>query len=105
MLALAGRDRILHVWDLVTGADMASFKGPSSRTNAIAFAGDNKRLASGATDTTALIWDLEKLKAPAPLAIAGTPEESWQALAGSDGPKAFQAICALAAAPKKLSPF
>jgi WD40 repeat protein len=103
MTALAGeQDRTVRVWDVITGKELASFKGHTAPINAVAFSPDSKLLASASADTTALIWDLSKLERTAPAAKKLQPaelEEGWQALALADGNKAFAAICDLTASP------
>jgi WD40 repeat protein len=105
MLALGGKeDRTVHIWDIATGTELATFKGHTGNINAIAFSPDSTRLASASADTTALIWDLTKLERPAPAAKTLTPAEldlCWQALLSKDAAQAFTAIRDLAAAPKQ----
>ncbi|MGL4550447.1 MAG: hypothetical protein ACRC33_04610, partial [Gemmataceae bacterium] len=62
----------------------------------LAFAPDGRTLASGAGDSSVLLWDLtQPLKA--------TPAECWAALAGDDAGKAHRAAWALAARPREAS--
>ncbi|HYV37890.1 MAG TPA: hypothetical protein VE988_19550 [Gemmataceae bacterium] len=108
LLAHAGADRVLHVWDLLTGDERAAFKGHSAPLYALAFAPNGKRLASASGDTTALIWDMTAVKQPAPGAKALKPEDAdklWQALSDSDAGKAFDALQNFADAPKDTVAF
>jgi WD40 repeat protein len=50
------------VWETATGKLLGRFDGSRSRVVTIAFSPDSRRLASGGTDGTALIWDLLGLK-------------------------------------------
>ena len=68
---------------------------------ALAFAPDGRSLASAASDTTGLVWDL-----------AGRPAElsprdlelAWTDLRGNDAGRAYRALWLLAAAPKQSLP-
>jgi WD40 repeat protein len=103
-LALGAPDRTAYVWDISTSSELAAFKGHRGAVNAVAFSPDSSRLASASADTTALVWDLGKVARPAAAMKALTPadlESYWQALAGSDGIKAFEAICDLTVSPKE----
>ena len=94
---------MVHVWDVVTGKELASFKGHTAAVTAVAFAPNGKTIASASADTTALVWDVSKLERPAPPAkpLQGADLEAcWQSLASDDAAKAFAAICDLTAAPK-----
>jgi hypothetical protein len=64
---------------------------------AVAFSGDSKKLLTAGEDGTALVWLTEKLPPPpTPRALALTPAECWELLAG-DGAAALRASAALAA--------
>jgi WD40 repeat protein len=53
----AGR-KIVRVWEIATGKQVASFEGHVSTITALSYAPDGKSLASGGGDSTILIWDL-----------------------------------------------
>ena len=103
MITLGGPDRTVHVWDVTTGKELASFPGHIGGITSVAFAPDGMRVASGSTDTTALVWDLPQTAAkPALQALnAGELEARWEGLLAADAGKAFAAICALAASPEE----
>jgi WD40 repeat protein len=88
----------VHLWDLTTGQKVATLTGHRGPVAALAFSRDGRRLVSGSSDTTALIWDVTRLafgrKAPDRKGPAGL----WQDL-GADDPKvAYGAVCQGAAA-------
>jgi hypothetical protein len=65
-----------------------------------AFTHDGGRLISGSTDGTALVWDVYAPRARPKGPV--TPEEArraWEALAGADAERAFDAVCGLVACP------
>jgi hypothetical protein len=104
LLALAGPDKVLRVWDILTGKELAAFKGHSQAINAIAFAPGGKTLASASADATALIWDVAKLERPMPpgkaLAQAAL-EQCWEALASPKADDSWAAIRDLVGAPEQ----
>jgi hypothetical protein len=82
---------------------LAVFKGHSGAVTVVAFAPNGKTLASGSTDTTALIWDIEKIDQPTtPTNPKKTDiEKWWQALAGDDAAKAAEAMAGLTGAARE----
>jgi RNA polymerase sigma factor (sigma-70 family) len=96
-------DGTVHVYDILTGQELAAFKGHTAAVNAVAFALDGKRMASASDDSTALIWDLTKMVRPAVPAKtlrAGDFANRWEALAESDAAQAFAAMGDLIAVPE-----
>jgi WD40 repeat protein len=60
-LALAGRDAIIRLGRLTTGAEeVARFTGHQTRINALAFTPDGKSLLSASDDGTVLIWKVPR---------------------------------------------
>jgi WD40 repeat protein len=106
-LATSRGDGIIHLWDLASGKELLRRKGYASQAQALAFAPDGKRLASGHRDGTILIWDLspqiDRRPSP-PKADAKQVEQSWTALAGDDAKQAHAAIWGLVAAPERTLP-
>jgi WD40 repeat protein len=104
LLVRGGFDRLVRVYDIQSGTELAAFKGHDGAVTALAFAPNGKRLASASLDSTALIWDVAKLKRPASPDQAPQPgdlEKHWQALAENDAAKAFDSIGALIASPRE----
>jgi WD40 repeat protein len=100
-LAQADGDCVVHVWDILTGKELAAFKGHTLPVKDVAFAPDGKTLASASSDSTALLWDVSKLGRPAPPARALQPgdlEKGWQALADDDAQAAWAKMADLVAA-------
>jgi WD40 repeat protein len=57
-LVHAGPDRVVRVWDIFTGKELASFKGHDGAILALAISPDGKFAATASTDTTVLLWAL-----------------------------------------------
>jgi RNA polymerase sigma factor (sigma-70 family) len=57
LLASAGEDRTVRLWDVKTAEQVACFKGHQAVVSCLAFSPDGKKLASGSDDGTALVWD------------------------------------------------
>jgi WD40 repeat protein len=97
-----------RLWDLYTGKEAGTFDGHRGPIAGLAFAPGGKRLATGSTDTTALIWDAEPAvkKLPA-LATPGKDKlpAAWSALGEGDAATAYEAICRLASNPVEAVPF
>jgi hypothetical protein len=108
LLALSDPGGAVHLWDVLTGKELAAFKGHTMTVAALAFAPNGKTLATASADTTALLWDVTKVERPAvegKALPAADLEKRWQALADSDAAKAFDAIGDLVAAPKDAVPW
>ncbi|MCI0377192.1 MAG: WD40 repeat domain-containing protein [Gemmataceae bacterium] len=60
----------LALWEMKSFAKIGEFRAhrDRTRTTRLAFSPDARRLASGASDNTVLIWDLKSLASTAPLA-------------------------------------
>jgi RNA polymerase sigma factor (sigma-70 family) len=88
-------EKIVRVWEIATGKQVASFEGHHGAITALSYAPDGKSLASGSVDSTILIWDLvgrlRKPKDAQPL-TAGQLEALWNHLLDADAAKAFRAI-------------
>ena len=59
LLATAGADRIVHVWDAETGTLRKEFKGHHNAVTAVAFSPDGSRLISSSLDHTIRVWKLD----------------------------------------------
>jgi hypothetical protein len=109
-LVVRGADLALHLWDVTAGNEIGLLKGHAGRVESVAFAANGKTLASGAADTTILLWDsVPTLKELAKPTIVELPTEEietvWRDLAGEDAGKAVRGVQKLSAAPKQAVPF
>jgi WD40 repeat protein len=99
----------IELWELATGKLRHQFRGHLAPIRSLAFSRDGCTLVSGSEDATVLVWDLiglhrEARKPPASLS-AQELETIWADLAAEDAPKAYRAICKLAAFPKQATPW
>jgi WD40 repeat protein len=99
LLARAGDDRSIHVWDVWTGKEVGLFTGHRGMVVTLNFSPDGRRLVSGCADSTALVWDVAPLAEKSPRSSASVDDSAdalWDALIDTDGTKAFAAMRKLA---------
>ncbi len=92
MLATAGYDKQVLIWDLVTGKVVRRLKDHSDAVYGLAFSPDGKTLASCAADRTVKLWDWATGRRTVTLsestgelyAVAFTPDGSHVLAAGVD---------------------
>ncbi|GAA3779197.1 TIR domain-containing protein [Streptomyces phyllanthi] len=87
LLATAGDDRTVRLWDPHTGRETAALTGHTGRVLAVAFSPDGSLLASGGEDGTVRLWSVPADE-PAMLraTLVGMPG-GWAALSPSGGYK------------------
>jgi RNA polymerase sigma factor (sigma-70 family) len=93
----------IHLWDVASARPLAHLDGHDSDVASLAFAPDGKRLVSGLSNGTVLVWDIAEyaLKArPAPLELSSEKIAAlWIDLASDDASKGFAAVWKLASCP------
>jgi RNA polymerase sigma factor (sigma-70 family) len=103
-----GNWRHIHLWELNTGKLRRTFHGHEADVSALAFAPDGRTLVSGASDTTALVWDLTGRLENGKLRVAELSQRdlelAWTDLRGDDAARAYPALWALASSPKQALP-
>jgi WD40 repeat protein len=109
ILAVGGRDKAVHLWELPALLEFHQFKGHQGEVTAVAFSPDGKRLVSGSEDTTGLIWDLSGLSPDDPkrtIPLSGPELEGlWTDLACDDAGKTYQALQQLVRGSGQAVPF
>lgn len=93
----------IYLWDIVTGEEIRQIETGQGWSKAIAFAPDDRTLASGGGDSTILLWDMTGGAMPRQL-TAVELEKLWADLGGSAA-KADRALWTLAKAPQHSVPF
>ncbi|MFD9210146.1 TIR domain-containing protein [Streptomyces sioyaensis] len=87
LLATAGDDRVVRLWNPLDGRETARLTGHTSRILTVAFSPDGSLLASGGEDGTVRLWNVPADGEPAPRAtLIGVPG-GWAALSPSGGYK------------------
>jgi WD40 repeat protein len=61
LIASAGEDSAVKIWDSHTGKLVHSFRGHTRLVSSLSFSPDGERLVSGSLDKTAKVWDLTPL--------------------------------------------
>ncbi len=103
----------VHLFDLVTGKEVWTRKlpervrastTPGTYSSSMAFSADGKRLATGHTDGTILLWDVELPAVKSTPLTAMEIERLWADLGGADAAAAWVALWRLAEAPDAAVP-
>jgi len=100
------RGEEIEIWDIAAAKCVKRIKGHEGSLTALAFAADGKRLVTGSSDTTLLLWDTSDLRSdkPAPDKLTEKQvEEAWANLEGNDGAKADKSIRELVGAPEQAA--
>jgi predicted NACHT family NTPase len=104
-LASGSEDKSVRLMETATGKDRLRRSGHLGEITALSFSPDGARLVSASEDTTVLVWDLVGAAAAQVPLTSRELDRHWNALAGDDAALAFQAICRLAADPRRSVPF
>jgi len=74
-LASGSWDNTIRVWDVASGAELATLRGHTERVSSVTFSLDGTRLASGSDDKTVKVWDMSPLGQS--LSTRGEPLILW----------------------------
>jgi WD40 repeat protein len=103
MAAWGAVDRDVHLLDLRTGKELGKLVGHRGPVFSMAYTADGQTLISGSADSTALVWDVSRLRVPlvVPAKAGGAQLEALWADLAAEPAKAYQAIGALGTLPKE----
>jgi WD40 repeat protein/serine/threonine protein kinase len=86
ILASAGRDGAVYLWDAVSLQQIARLTGHTDYVNSLAFSPDSHMLASGSLDNTVRLWDVETGKPIGqPLVAYQNNIDVWSVAISTDG--------------------
>jgi RNA polymerase sigma factor (sigma-70 family) len=101
-LLATGADKAIQVWSLATAQPIAQFRGHRVPTTCMAFSPDGKRLATGQTDSTTLVWDVAAVARQPHIPVRALQSEDlgwlWETLADAEAAKAYAAVWTLSGA-------
>jgi WD40 repeat protein len=61
LLATAGDDGLVRLWDIATGAELCQVCRTDDRLSGVAFSPDGRTLAAAGNDADIRLWDLGEL--------------------------------------------
>ena len=106
MIASAGRDETVRLWNPNTGENVATLMGHDGLVTGVAFSSDGKKIFSGSGDATVCLWSTETRKqiwsSDTPQTRMQTPKVREFGFERSPGPfdtLAFQWVLAVAYSP------
>jgi WD40 repeat protein len=106
LLAVGGPGHAVHLFDTLTGKEVAKLSGHRGAVTRLTFAPDGGRLASAAEDETVLVWDLAAARKGLPAAEPWADDEAalGRDLAAVDGARGQRAVRVLAQNPRRAVP-
>lgn len=109
LLATGGWDHQAHLWDVLTGKEVYTFRGHRGAVGSVYFSPDGHRLATGSADSSCLVWDMavpfrSELPSSGRLSVQQR-ERFWSALGGNDARVAWRAVFSLATDSDRCVPF
>ncbi len=106
-LASGGSDDAVRLWEVWSGQEVRRLEGHAGPALSVAFLPDGRGLLSGGADGTVLAWDITgRLAGRLPKQELTEVEalRLWDDLISPEGPRAYQAVWVLAAAPARAVP-
>jgi WD40 repeat protein len=102
-----GEDDSIRVYEVRSGEQLCQFQGHQGSITGIVFSQDESKIVSASIDTTALVWDISRLRDAKPRPVQSLDRDKlqvlWSDLASQNASKAYQAIQRLAAGPESTA--
>ncbi len=103
LLAFAGKEQTIIVWDLWRGKEWQRISGFDAELTCLAFSHDGTHLISGLANSTLLVWEVARER-DTDKPVLFDPARAWENLGGG-ARKAFAAHGELALSPERALPF
>src|SRR5262249_5226589 len=89
LVAAAGQDKLVRLWDADKGTEVRVLRGHAGDVSAVAFTPDGKRILTGGDDKTVRLWDAAS--GAEIISLSGHTHRVWSIAVSAAGKHAFSA--------------
>jgi WD40 repeat protein len=105
LLAIGGFDSSIHLWNVLTGQELAPLSGHAGPVIAMTFLANGKEIVSFDNTGLKMVWSVARISKPTPTKLLPLPDEEfadlWNDLSDADTFRTYRAIRYLSADPKR----